>query len=158
MAKKHLRTVKSSGDVHGLIPVCPSRPGLEGHGEGLHYNKKDYYYRHGCRIPKDKIVHLTYEGGYCGRQVGDKEYIIVAWDGKEFSVLEHLYSDVRLKLDRFKNLTPAMGIDLVRSEQKKLEEDWARRPKCICGRPLIMFQDDQPKDQCINCYEQSKHD
>lgn len=122
----------------------------------MEYNSHYYFYRVGCWVPKDKIVHLTYEGGYCGRVNGDKEQIIVTWDGSDFVVLDHAYGgDLRTKMARFKGLTPAEGIALVQKEEQERQAYLDSLTKCkYCGeRAGIRFENDQPDDVCLECFQ-----
>ena len=54
-----------------------SNPNQIGCGESLKHGNKLFFYRLGKNIPKDRIVSLLWEGDFCGRATGDKEWIIV---------------------------------------------------------------------------------
>ena len=131
------------------IELHPSGPGVEGHGEGISYNGKSYYYRDGKRIPKNKVASLMWEGNWCGRVHGDKEYIFVAWNGKSFTVLSHEYSYIR----KYNKMLPEDAILLKERELKRIEEDIARMPKCKkCGSIAYVFEEDQKNNECLTCY------
>ena len=72
--------------VNASIKACPRCPGTEGHGEGLMYGGDDYYYREGKEIPKTKAASLRNESNFLGRVHGEVNHVIVAWNGKNFSV------------------------------------------------------------------------
>ena len=144
-------------EVTPKIEPCPNAPGVEGHGEGVEYDGKLYYYRVGQRIPKDKVVALRYEGCFSGRVHGDKEWIIVAcvsgclnkW---RYFVLRHAYSEVSKLLSEYKGMSPQDAID---KERKRLQESEQQRdslPKCkSCGAINIKLHDSHNEDFCKTC-------
>ena len=93
------------------------------HGEGVEHLGKKFYYRKGCRIPKDRVVHLTWEAIYNGVSIGDKEFLIVAYNplDKSFWVLEHLFSDVRVRLKLYKNFNNQVAIKAAILRYKKIK-------------------------------------
>lgn len=132
------------------IEPCQSCPGIEGHGEGIKYNNKYYFYRDGKKIPKNKVASLIWQGNYCGRINGDVEYIYVAWNGDSFTVLSHEYSYSR----KYNKLLPADAILLRQRELKKLDEDLAKMPRCkVCNGIAYIFEKDQNKDECLSCFK-----
>ncbi len=131
--------------------------GSSGLGEGLYYQGKAFYYRVGKHIPKTHVVHLTSEDNYCGRQKGDFEYIIVAWDGTFFVVLDHVFFvGIRDKLKEYKGLSCKEAIALVEARYAKLQAYVDARPKCACGHGIILFHDDQRRDECSTCYDKRR--
>lgn len=138
----------------------PRTPRSTGCGEGIDYGQNTYYYIVGKRVPKDKVVSLSYEGCFCGRVHGEKEYIIVTWDGNDFVLLEHVYYEgVKKRLQRFRGLTPLEAIALVAEEERKHQEMLDAMPKCkICKTEnSILIYDDQPRDVCTTCFKAGKH-
>ena len=143
--------------ISEIIPLHKSCVGQEGCGEGLRYNDNNYYYINERSIPKNKPALLTWEGHWGGRQHGDKEHIIVAWNGKAFVVLEHVYpGHAREKFREYKGVSCLAAID---KRQKNDEENkrWLDNlPKCHCGRPAILFDDKQPAGVCLMCFRNIK--
>lgn len=143
-----LPTATLAGD-----PVEPG-PGNEGCGQALNYNGQFFHYRTPCFIPKDKPAMLMYEGNYCSRQHGDKEYLIVAFNGKSFTVLEHHYPGrAKEAMKRFLGLTNQEAIDLVQGEWDERQRQYDAAPKCKCGALLIKFLNEQRDDECSSCCE-----
>lgn len=94
-----------------LVVPFPSVSGIEGRGNGVKY--KDLYYYYGeSEIPKDKPAILKWEGSVHG----DKEWIIIAWDGQKFVFLEHVYSDVNGMMKKYKGL---FAIDAIKKRQEE---------------------------------------
>lgn len=150
------KTKKISVTLPIATPDCdpiPDSPGVEGHGQGLKHDTQTYYYRVGKLVPRDKIVHLTYEGAYMGRVHGEKEYIVVAFDGEQFRVLEHVsYYGVKDVLQKFKGMTNAEAIAAVVAIREEIAAKFAALPKCKCGNQAgIIFDERQKKDECLTC-------
>jgi hypothetical protein len=142
----------STADICGS-PVKPSK-GSTGCGQSLKYGNQIYHYRSPHFIPKDKPAILMYEGNYCGRVNGDKEYLIVAFNGKNFTVLEHHYpGEAKRAMERFKGLTNEEAIALVQGEWDERQREYDAAPKCKCGRLILRFETEQRDDECIACFE-----
>ena len=141
--------------VVGGVP-SPSAPGTIGCGECLAWQGTGYYYRVGKHVPKDKVVHLTNETNYCGRQRGDFDYIVVAWDGATFRLLEHCYAGLRRVMEKYKSLTPSEAIAQKQAELAANRAALDAALKCKCGAPVILLDDDQPAGVCCKCFEQSR--
>ena len=124
-----------------------------GCGESLKHANHIFSYRIGKNIPKDRIVSLLWEGNFCGRFTGDKEWIIVAWNGEGFVLLEHVYQNITQKLKNYKNFTNEQAVNLLIKEeavQKFLNE----YPKCTkCESIVFKLEDDQPVNICFMCYK-----
>lgn len=143
--------------VQPVHPPSPKTKGVEGCGEGVLYGGDDFFYRAGKHIPKDKVVHLTWEGNWCGRENGEKSYLIVAFNGTDFTVLEHvLYVGVQKSMKRFKGLSCAEAIALVEQEDVERERRDAAMPRCACGGILLLLDNDQPSGICYSCWRESK--
>lgn len=111
------------------IPSCKSKPGIQGHGEGLTYGKSKYgsqnlhfYYRfNGKDIPRDRVTYVTAESNYFSRATGDKEQLIVMYDSenKGFRVLAHITTpgEFKEKFALFKRLGN------LNSSLEKIKED-----------------------------------
>ena len=141
--RKLLETVMPS------IEPWASGPGVEGHGEGISYKDKCYYYRDGKRIPKNKVASLMWEGNWCSRIHGDKEYVYLAWNGKSFTILSHEYSYIR----KYNKMLPEDAILLKERELKKIEEDNKKLPKCKkCGKIAIVLEEEQDDKECLICF------
>ncbi len=137
--------------IHEVGP-CPDSTGIEGHGEGLKFGGQIYFYRVGKWVPKDKVVSLVHEGNWCGRQRGDREWIIVAWDCPDFVVLAHVHSGVSEALARFKGLSVAEAVKLVEDEMVVRQKEIEKTPKCSkCGRRIIRLEAEQLADECFSC-------
>ena len=109
----------------------PRAPGSEGCGECVKYKDLCYYYRVGKYIPKTKAVQVCYEGSYFGRQSGDKSYLIIVWDGDNFTVLESVCEGIREAMKKYKDLSPEEAIAIaVEKEEKRQEriEYWKKNP------------------------------
>lgn len=135
----------------------PSEPGRTGRGQSIKWHNGYYYYRIGCYIPKNKAVSLVHESGYCGRQNGDKDWIIVAWNGENFSVLEHVMIGLRKELSKYKGMTAEEAIDHMEALEAKREDEWKKVmekfPKCVkCGSPFIQLYD----EICCKCLTSGK--
>lgn len=140
--------------IKSSIPPSPNRPGIEGHGEGLTWATGTFYYKTAKHIPKDKPASLVQESCYRGRQNGDKDWIIVAWDGSGFVVLEHVFSDVRKAMLNYKGLSTLQAIEKAQEKEKKWQEEYDALPNCKkCDRKAgIIFHDNQPRDICSECF------
>jgi len=145
-------------ELYPCIDPCPNEPGIEGHGEGVKYKDKYYYYRVGRRIPKNKVSSLMYEGGYAGRVHGERDYIIVAWNGKAFVVLKVSGEGfIREDMKKFKNKSVEEAIEIVEEAERKQKEWRDSFPKCKhCGEFAFVLEDDQPNDVCSECHEKGK--
>jgi len=142
-------------DVAKLLDGVPSphMPGIEGIGQGVEHNHEFYYYHVNKYIPRDRAVAVRSESNYCGRQHGDIGFIIIAWDGEEFRVIERPSpGKVQEKLKKFKGMTAQQAIDLAMEEERKLIAEEAARPKCRGGQNLMLFEKDQRPDECLTCY------
>lgn len=138
-----------------FIPACPNSPGIEGHGEGVEYDGKTFYYpRAGKSIPKNKVVALKWEGGWAGRQNGDKEYILVCFNEKnELIFLKTIIFDVRKELKLFEGMSSEQAIAKINSDEEAIKKITDSYPKCIsCGGQALKFEEDQNPDECISCY------
>lgn len=143
-------------ELDSYIPPCPNSLGVEGHGEGLKYQNNAYYYRTAKPIPKNKPAVLKWEGNWCSRQHGDVEYIIVAFNGKKFVVIEHEYpGSLQLKFKRVKNLSCEKAISLSKEifEKNKLRFYTSCKH---CKGNVIVLEDKQPKDVCLDCFRKGK--
>ena len=143
--------------VQVKYPAEPATSGSEGCGQGVDYQGKLYFYRTGKDIPKNKVAMLTWEGFYCGNMNGEKEWIIVAWNGKDFTVLEYVFSNVREEMKKYKGKTPeeciALRTAIVEHDEKKHKEWVASLTPCrICGKGVLVLEDDQADDECYDCH------
>lgn len=133
---------------------CKPTPRSEGCGQCVELDGKWYYYRSPYFIPKDKPALLTWEGNYCSRQNGDKEHLIVAFNGKNFTVLQHVYpGGVKEAMAKYKGLTNEEAVALKHKEMEKAQKEYDAMPKCKCGRIILIFEEDQRKDECVACFE-----
>lgn len=133
-------------------PPVPRRPGNTGCGESLCYGRIDYHYRVGKHVPRDRVVHLTNESNYCGRQRGDFDYIVVAWDGVAFRLLEHCYDGLRRVMEKYEKLTPSEAIAKKQSELTENHVALDALVKCGCGQSVLLLDDDQPAGVCFKCF------
>jgi hypothetical protein len=141
-----------TADVAGS--PCKPTKGSTGCGQSLKYGSQFFHYRTPCFIPKDKPAMLMYEGNYCSRQHGDKEYLIVAFNGKNFTVLEHHYpGKAKEAMKRFVGLTNEEAIALVQGEWDERQRQYDEHPKCKCGGLLIVFHEEQRADECSSCFD-----
>jgi hypothetical protein len=126
-----------------------SRPGIQGHGQGLNYKDKWYYYAGEKNVPKDKPA-IKWEGNWAGRVCGEKEWIIVAWNSENFVLLDHTYCGIReLKL-KYNRLLAIQAIERKNQEEIKLQKERDAMPKCKkCGKPYLEFG--QKSGLCIKC-------
>lgn len=112
-----------------------------------------YFYETAKFIPKDRVVYVTSEGSYRGRVHGDKDYMIIAWNGTDFTVLEHMLpGELRAAMKKYRGMAPDWAIILqqhIRDEQQAILD---ARPKCACGKPCIALYDDQPDGVCCECF------
>lgn len=152
--------------VEMTIEAVPNQTGIEGHGEGCYFppNQKHsqaYYYTVGKNVPKTKAALLKWEGNWSGRQNGDKAWIVVAWNGKDFSVLEHIHHyGTREVFSKYKGMTSEQAIKFAEEAEARRVADhhafMAKFPKCKCGKVALLLQDDQPKDMCMECFRKGK--
>jgi len=141
------------------VPVCPSTDTSIGHGEGITWNNKTYYYRNELEIPKDKVVYLRWEGNYAGRQIGEKEWIIVVWDKEGFLLLEHLHYDVRGSMSKYKGKSAEQAISIITelNATQTAMSFMGLKPSChLCGKPVVKVCSSQPTDECYECYVNTK--
>ena len=89
--------------LRDVLPIVPTSPDKLGHGQGLKYNDKAYYY-YGEEIPKDRIVPLQMEGS----RKRARQWIVVAWDEDEegFALIETVTNSLMHRMTRYKGLTP----------------------------------------------------
>lgn len=140
----------------------------EGCGEGGWYEGRDWYYRVGQRIPKNKVVALRWEGNFLGRCHGEVEHILVVWldetnkDNKRipahFVVLEEVEQGrLKQRLARYKGQTPLQALA---TRLRELLEEARRReamPHCsFCPNLLLILYDDQRPNECTDCYRERK--
>ncbi len=139
------------------VPLCPNSPGVIGHGEGVLYKNKYYFYRSSHSIPKGKVVHVTWEGNWCGRVHGDKDYLIVLKTDDGILVLEECIYDIKGALKKYAGLSPEQAMKL--ADEVRNQRDWKlRAPLCSgCGKPFIKLRDGQPNDLCSVCYRRRSH-
>ena len=138
-------------DIAGS-PVKPSQRS-EGCGQSVKYGNEFYFYRTPCFIPKNQPVIVRSESGYCGRVHGDVHYLIIAFNGKNFTVLKALFpGETKEAMKKFKGLTNQEAIALVEEEWAERERQIAAMPKCKCGAVLIRFEDKQRADECCSCF------
>lgn len=139
------------------IAPLPNRPRAIGHGEGVEYNGRSYYYMVGKRIPKDKVVAIRWEGDWCGQVNGEVEYLVVVYSGSgnEFLILEQSSKGyIREVMVKYKGREPFEVISFASREAKKRQEAFDSLPKCrLCGDVMIVFEDHQPKDVCLQCWK-----
>lgn len=143
------------------IDPCPNAPGVDGHGEGVVCvnsetgSESQYYYAYaGKRVPRDKAAAVRSEGPPCGRVRGDIDYMIVAFNGTDFTVLESVVTEgIRSAMRKYKGMTAAQSIQLAESEHKMRQEWIDNLKKCgTCERPVILLVDNQPDDRCARCF------
>lgn len=132
----------------------PNSQGIEGHGEGLEYAGETFWYRVGKHIPKDKPVSVSAEHTWLGRCNGIKEWLILAWNGESFTVLEHVDSGLREEMKKYKGLSCEEAIEKAK-ELKRERNAWKETaPVCrVCNSYMIVFEDDQPDDLCLKCWK-----
>lgn len=141
------------------IPASPATNTAEGHGEGISWNNKTYYYRSDKEIPRDKVVYLKWEGNYAGRQIGEKEWIIVVWDKEGFLLLEHLHYDVRGAMSKFRGKSAEQAIKIVtdlNATQNAMSYLGLKETCHLCGKPVVKECNFQPSDECYECYVNTK--
>lgn len=148
---KELRVVPSEAPI-------PSGPGTEGHGEGVKIGGDLYFYRCPFLIPKDKVAVVMWEGNYCGRQRGDREYALLAWDTDAFVVIAQPQAgEVRKAMKRFSDMTPAMAIQKARDDYREATKWLDDLPPCMgCKRGVIVFDEGQPRNVCLTCFRKQK--
>jgi hypothetical protein len=134
-----------------------SHPGVQGHGEALKYKGRWYYYRGESLIPKNCVSQLKWEGNWAGRQVGEKDWIIVCWDGSTWICLDHTSFDIKDRMKKYKGKSPIEAIQMIKDEEQKETERLAALPKCKeCKKPIqFRMYDNQPRNICCNCFKQS---
>lgn len=131
----------------------PKNNGSLGCGESLKYQSDFYYYKTPCAIPRDKPALLCHEGTFLGRVHGEKNYILVAWNGFEFEVLEHPEAGkTKAATAKYTGLTAKEAIKLGGWATTKYECDSERYPCQYCGDAAIRFFDDQPDGVCSECH------
>lgn len=133
-----------------LVAPFFSSLGIEGHGEGIKYKNHYYYYRGEKRIPKNKPACLKWEGHWAGRVHGEKEWIIVAWNGQEFILLDHIYGNINYTMTKYKGLSAIDAIKKTQAEETERQRQLDAMEKCKkCGKPRINFG--QAKGLCVSC-------
>ena len=82
-----------------LLPIVPSGQ-VPGHGQGVRYNGRCYFYACETEIPKKSLVSLVREGN----TVADREWLIVKWDETEeaFTLLEIVKKDLMRRLTEYR--------------------------------------------------------
>lgn len=121
-----------------------------GVGECLSYNTGFYYARGTKKLSRTKVEIVRRESFYCGRQRGEIDWLIVAFDGTQFLVLEHVYSDLKRVLTKYKGLSALEAIERREKELAALTP----RHYCSCGRSAILFEEGQTREECLECYHQ----
>jgi len=78
-----------------LLPIVISGQ-VPGHGQGIKYEGKAYYYACETEIPRKRLVSLVREGN----TLADREWLIVTWDETEesFRLLEVVKKDLMRRL------------------------------------------------------------
>lgn len=152
-----LPTVRAAGDA------IAKHPGYEAQGEYVVYEGREFFAPAGRCIGRDRVVSLRWEGHYCGRVHGEREFILVAFNGTDFTVLEWAQSGhVREALAKYRGMTCAEAIThaqaLQDAEDRKRAEFQARLPRCkVCSQPFIVFEDDLPDGICSReCLEKQE--
>lgn len=146
--------------MHTLIASIPPvnhSQGIEGHGEGVEYNGITYYYPlAGKHIPKNKVVALKHEGNFCHRIHGDKQYLIVCYDGQENLVLVDtvVSGSIQKELRRYKGLPLIIdALELVNKVRTDVQEALDKVPDCVqCGGKVLLLDELQPRDTCFTCF------
>ena len=123
-------------------------------GQGTEYESNEYHYRAGKIIPKNKAAALRWEGNWFGRSHGEVRYIIVAWNGKDFTVLESISGGIRKDMYKYKGISSEQAITLAEKHEKSAKAEWDAVPKCCkCKKPVVVLMKGQPNDICILCFE-----
>lgn len=145
--------------LQSIYEPIPNSAGVEGHGEGVEYNGKTYYYRVGCWIPKNKVVSLVWEGNFASRIHGDKDYIIVGYKDDDIVLLDsNIYMGIRVHMKKFQNKSVDEAILMIEQEEQAREESWRNVPNCKsddCNNKVIRFSDEQPENLCYTCFEKT---
>jgi hypothetical protein len=146
--------------LQSVYEPVPKGNGSEGHGEGVEYEDTTYYYRVGKYIPKGKVVSLVHEGNFCGRENGEKDYIIVGYIGDDIVLIDtmpYACGSIRERMKEFKGLSVKECLELIEKERKEKEKEADGLPKCsICGKIALVLESDQGANECGSCYEKRK--
>ena len=127
----------------------------EGCGESVEYNGKIYhYYAAGRAIPKNKICIMRYEGFFCGRINGDKDYLLICYDKDgRLVLLDNCPLGLKEAKSRFKGLTTEEAIQLSIKNQMHIEKMISERTPCSqCRAGVLLLADHQPYDMCYSCF------
>jgi len=138
-----------------FVDAIPNSAGVEGHGQGVEYDGRTYYYRMpGKNIPKKRPTYLTWEGNFCGRVHGEKHYLIVCFFDDKLYRLATAHTHPQKEVEKYYGLIPIEVIKKVEQEEKEAN-DWVNQfPVCRnCGKTAIVLETGQPKDQCVSCFE-----
>jgi hypothetical protein len=140
--------------------ACKSVKGQSiGHGEGFTYLDRDYYYRCGCDIPKDRAVIVASEDDPCGRVRGTREYMVVAWDKDAFVLLDFSpLKGAKEMLAPYIDMTAEQAIAWTKRLYEKRELHRKKQWFCVDCQKLVDMYDFKlrcPADHCYECH--SKH-
>lgn len=143
--------------IKATIPLVESSLDSQGTGEGIKYQGVMYYYRTGKKIPKNRAVALRWEGNFFGKVRGELRHIIVAWNDKNFIVLESVSEKISKVKQKYRGLSTEEAIFLAVAYNKKIKAKLDAIPKCnLCGKIVLLLEKDQPGDKCLPCFKEVK--
>lgn len=137
--------------LNKFVDAIPNSTGVEGHGQGVEYDGRTYYYRMpGKNIPKKNPTYLTWEGNFAGRVHGDKVHLIVMWEDDVLYLLNTVYINPQQEAKKYYGYP----LDIFRKYEEQQRQEWNDRfPKCnSCGNNVIILDEGQPKDKCTSCF------
>mgnify|MGYP000207779118 CR=1 FL=1 len=133
-------------------PPSPNTGRSTGHGEGIEYEGRTYYYRTPHWIPKDRISFAMREYSYRSRQRGDKEYVVIAPEGDHYIVLDVVADGILDVMKFYKDKTPQEAIAEDLELRRQIQIGLDAHPKCKCENLLIRFEQEQRDDECLECF------
>jgi len=126
-------------------------------GEYIQYGRHMYFSQGGKPISRTRATWVTDEHNFNSRVRGEKEYLIVVWNGEDFTVLEQPGDgELRKAFAKYRGLGHDDAVRVARDHLeslKRLQEELDRHlPKCPrCGKPWTILNDTD--EDCGHCHD-----